>query len=287
MCEDEDDIPKWVRKLKLGKIGTQVQPGDIHTQDEISKLLEACWHPRDKAMIAVLFDGGLRVGAFASCKIKHVVFNKFGAVIYISNTSRCKKTAQAKGIPLTWSTGYLNQWLSVHPRKNDPEAPLWTSLNINSGPLSYNTINKRLKKIACVAGVNKPMNPHALRHTAITSWILDDLNDQAVKHRAAWARGSNQMMEIYANFADKQMNEHIYEKYGLKTEKEHVVKLDKCPRCHNVLKSTDQFCSQCGLVLDCRNLEKIKENEENIPELLKFLMENKSGQKLLDMLKTE
>ena len=53
------------------------------------------------------------VGALASCRIKNVEFNQYGAIIYISKTSRSKKTAAPKGIPITWSTGYLNQWLFV------------------------------------------------------------------------------------------------------------------------------------------------------------------------------
>ena len=278
---DEDEIPKWVQKMTLNSIETRVQPSDIHTPEEIQKLLDACRHPRNKAMIAVLFDGGIRVGALASARMKNVVFHEMGATIYISKTSRCKKTAKAKGIPLTWSSGYLTQWLHVHPFKNDPEAPLWVSLNKKKEPLSYRAISTTLKSIGESAGINKPMNPHALRHTAITSWILDGLSEQEIKHRATWERGSTQMLNIYGNFTDQEINNSIYEKYGLQKENQNYVKLEMCPRCNTILKPSDKFCSRCGLVLSCGTYEKVQNEKDKTLELLNFL-ESEVGQQALE-----
>ena len=53
--------PKWVMDLKLKTIESPVQPSDILNKDEFTQLLEGCRHPRDKAIIAVLADGGMRV----------------------------------------------------------------------------------------------------------------------------------------------------------------------------------------------------------------------------------
>lgn len=53
------------------------------------------------AIIAVLVYSGMRIGASVSCRIKNVVSNEYGCMIYISTTSRSKKTATPKGLPLT------------------------------------------------------------------------------------------------------------------------------------------------------------------------------------------
>jgi integrase/recombinase XerD len=243
------DPPKWIRDLKLKPIESPVQPSDILTKDELTRLLEACRHPRDKAIIAVLADGGIRVGALASCRVKNVEFNQYGAIIYLSKTG-VNKTTLAKGIPLTWSAGYLNQWFAVHPLHEDPEAPLWVTLDKNKEAVGYRTIRKMLKTSAEKAGIKKNIHPHLLRHTAITNWILDGLNEQEVKHRAGWSRGSTQMFKVYANFTEQEINNNIFEKYGLKTEDKRHVTLKRCPRCNNVLKPDDKFCSQCALILD-------------------------------------
>jgi len=277
----EDDIPKWVTTLKLENIESTVQPSDLLTQDEVDKILAACRHPRNKAFIAVMLDSGMRVGALGSTRIKNVEFNQYGAIIYISKTSRSKKTTAPKGIPITWSTGYLNQWLSVHPMQNDPEAPLWTTINEPYQPLSYKTIRVTIQNIARDAGIKKRVNPHSFRHKAITSWILDGLNEQEVKHRAGWSKGSMQMLKIYANFTDDEINNKIFERYGLKTEDKRQVTLEKCPRCNNVLKPSDRFCSQCSLVLDQSMAEEIKMAGEKVPDALTLLMADPATQALI------
>lgn len=279
LCDDEP--PRWVTKLKLETVESPVQPSDLLNQEEVDKLLGACRHPRNKAFIAVMLDSGMRVGALASCRIKNVEFNQYGAIIYISKTSRSKKTAAPKGIPITWSTGYLNQWLSVHPMQNDPEAPLWTTINEPFQPLSYKTIRVTIKNIARDAGIKKRVNPHSFRHKAITSWILDGLNDQQVKHRAGWSKGSMQMLRIYANFTDDEMNNNIFELYGLKTEDKRQVTLERCPRCNNILKPSDRFCSQCSLVLDQSMAEEIKMAGEKVPDALTLLMGDPATQALI------
>ena len=277
----EDDIPKWVTTLKLENIESTVQPSDLLTQDEVDRILAACRHPRNKAFIAVMLDSGMRVGALASTRVKNVEFNQYGAIIYISKTSRSKKTTAPKGIPITWSTGYLNQWLSVHPMQNDPEAPLWTTINEPYQALSYKTIRATIQNIARDAGIKKRVNPHSFRHKAITSWILDGLNEQEVKHRAGWSKGSMQMLKIYANFTDDEINNKIFERYGLKTEGKRQVTLEKCPRCNNVLKPSDRFCSQCSLVLDQDMAKEIKMAGEKVPDALTLLMADPATQALI------
>lgn len=277
-----DEPPKWVRNLKLIKEDSPVQPSDLLTQTEFDRLMGACTHPRDKAIIAVLADSGMRVGALASCRIKNIEFNQYGAIIYISKTSKSKKTTPAKGIPLTWSTGYLNQWLAVHPLKEDPEAALWVTRDRNMEPLSYKSVRITIKKIAERAGIKKPVNPHSFRHLAITHWILDGYNEQEIKHRAGWSKGSNQMFKIYANFTDQEINDRIFEKCGLKTEDKRHVTLKKCPRCSNVLRPTDKFCSQCSLVLDRQALDEIKQYEDKLPEILQLVMRSEKARDLLN-----
>jgi integrase/recombinase XerD len=104
----------------------------------------------------LLADGGMRVGALLSCRVKNVEFNQYGARIYLSKT-RVNKTTPAKGLPLTWSAGYLNQWLAVHPLHEDPEAPLWITLNKNKEAVGYKTIRKMIKTTAEKVGIKKRM----------------------------------------------------------------------------------------------------------------------------------
>jgi len=134
-------------------------------------------------------------------------------------------------------------------------------------------------------GIKKSIHPHLLRHTAITNWILDGLNEQEIKHRAGWSRGSTQMFKIYANFTDKEINDSIFEKYGLKTaDKRHVI-LKRCPRCNNVLKPGDKFCSQCALVLDQATALKLEKDKEKLD--FSFLEVSSVDSKVLERIAME
>ncbi len=277
----EGDAPKWVRQIKLKSVETPIQPSDLPTQEDIDKMLAACSNPRDRALIAVMVDSGMRVGALASCRIKNVVSNEYGAMIYISQTSRSKKTTAPKGLPITWSTGFLQQWMAVHPLREDSEAPLWVTLDKNREPLSYKTVRVTLQNIAKKAGIKRRIHSHLFRHKAITNWILEGFNEQTINHRAGWSKGSTQMFKIYANFTDHEMNDAIYEKYGLKQEDKRHVTLKNCPRCNNVLRSTDKFCSQCSLVLDRQALDEIKQYEDKLPEILQLVMRSEKARMLL------
>lgn len=286
----EDNLPLWISKIRQKKTQNRIQPADIPTREEFTHFLESAKHPRDKAMIAVMADGGLRIGALLSCKISSVDQTKHGMMLYLSREGT-NKTTSAKGIPLTWSSGYLGQWLAIHPLKYNPNAPLWTTLRTYDGHVEVLTYDGAYQMFAVterLAGLNKHIHPHLMRHYAVTNWILDGLREADINHRAGWTQDSKQMQVIYGNFTEGEINDRIWEHYGLKTEDKRSVVLKKCPRCTNILKPDDKFCSQCALVLDqatAVDLEKGKENVNSAlaelqsldPELLQQLVNALKG----------
>ncbi|WP_321431294.1 hypothetical protein [uncultured Methanolobus sp.] len=86
-------------------------------------------------------------------------YKKYSAIFYLSKTSQSNKTTPAKGIPLTWSTGFLNQ-LAVYPMNENPDAPLWVTRNENQEPMSYQSMLRTVKKIGKDAGIKKRIHPH-------------------------------------------------------------------------------------------------------------------------------
>jgi len=105
--------------------------------------------------------------------------------------------------------------------------------------------------------------------------------------RAVWSRGSMQMLNIYANFTDEEINNKIFERYGLKTENKRQVTLERCPRCNNVLKPSDRFCSQCSLVLDQGMAKEITETSKQIPDALSLLMTDPETQSMIEKILRE
>lgn len=278
-----DGVPSWVlNEVKMVHAPTPVQPQDLPTREEFTEFLEAAPHPRDKAIIAVCADGGIRIGALLACCTNSVTETPHGVVLYLSKTG-ANKTTPAKGVPLTWSAGYLQQWLAIHPLRNDPNAPLWTTLRRirqpNTGTLQYEALSYEgacyvFKQVEKKLDKSKHVHPHTLRHYAVTCWILDGLREQDINYRAGWTKDSKQMFSTYGNFADDDMNMRIFEHYGLKTDDRRQIVLKKCPRCNNVLKPEDRFCSQCSLVLSNDAFQEVQEQKNDLIQTLRYAMED-------------
>ena len=90
-----------------------------------------------------------------------------------------------------------------------------------------------------------------------------------------------QNLKIYTNFTDDEINNKILERYCLKTEGKRQVTLEKCPRCNNVFKPSERFCSQCNLVLDQDMAKEIKMAGKNVPDALTLLMADPARQALI------
>jgi integrase len=280
-----DNVPKWVKDIKMPLTKTPVQPQDLLTKDEVNRLLNACDNPRDKAMIAIALDSSLRIGALGTLKIKSIAQNKSGAVLYISPTSKNIKSTQPKPIPITWSVGYLNKWLDIHPLKDNLDAPLWVNLHgkTRNQLMSYKIIRQSLCNVAETAGIKKRVFFHLFRHQKITDMILNGFSEQQIKYQAGWAKGSSRMLDIYGNFMDADMVDSIFEKQGLKSRDENSkqVTLKKCPRCDVVLISESRVCHQCALILDPGLDKELKVGEDQAQKALLKMMDSPEVRALL------
>lgn len=273
----EDELPKWVKNIKMINKDTPVQPSDILTRDEIDRLLAACTNIMDKALIAILIDSAMRIGAAGTLRIKNVTILNSGALLYASTTSKNLKTTAPQPFPITWSTGYLGAWIDMHPDKLNPEAPLWM---ITEGPskgksYNYKALSRRLRVIQKRSGIKKHIHFHLFKHQKITDMILKGFSDRQIIYQGGWAVDSTRMLKVYGNFFDKDMADSILVQYGLEKEGAKPVTLSHCPRCHAVLVPEAKMCHQCALVLNA-SLEKDRQAiEDDVAEkaLLK-LMEN-------------
>jgi site-specific recombinase XerD len=62
---------EWIR-LRCSKC-KRMLPEELLTEDDISKLIDACQNARDKALVSVLYESGCRIGEIASVRIKHEI----------------------------------------------------------------------------------------------------------------------------------------------------------------------------------------------------------------------
>ena len=222
-------------------------PGEILTKVEVRKMIEAADHPRNKVIIALLYEGGLRIGELASLRIKNVEFDEYGAVLKVNG-----KTGE-RMVRVVGSASLISQWLQMHPGRDDKEAPLWVNLSSNykKEGITYQGIRQNLKRIAEKAGVRKNITPHIFRHSRATH-LAKSLTEAEMNVYFGWVQGSD-MPATYVHLSGRDVDDKILEIEGVKSrekEKEDELRPKQCPRCQYINSPVSRYCGRCGTILD-------------------------------------
>lgn len=267
-CDWSDDITVGAPEDRT------VDPDELLTNEEIDELLDAADTPRDKALIALMADTGLRISAIASLRIRDVDLQGQTAFISINEEANVKDASGR--MPLTWSEGYLASWLDVHPRRSEPDVAVihkrsgWRTDPDDDGAMSYQYLTRRVKAIAEDAGIERDrVATHNFRKTAISRWIREGMSEQAIRHRACWDPDSD-MFQIYSGVRDEELNEQILEHYDMAPAGEPTSRpdLDHCPRCHTGLRSDAHYCPGCAAPLTDKAVEATDDVDDQLRDLL-------------------
>ncbi len=269
------DVKTTVKKTR------RKSPDDLLTKEDITKMIEAAPYIRDKAIIAVLYEGGLRIGELGHLKIKNVSFDDYGAVIKVMG-----KTGE-RPVRLVTSTSILAKWLDVHPRRDERDAPLWVTLVDDHRPLTYHSFRQRIRKIAKKAGIDKDVHPHLFRHSRVRD-LLKHLTEPELCAYMGWVQGSD-MTATYVHLSGRDIDNRVLGMYGLKKEEEEKSDITKCPRCGYVNGPTERYCSRCGTVLSEEERARMDRGAEKLMRAIPLIAradpeELKNLDKLMDLM---
>jgi len=268
---DAGEYPDKVRWIKTRVKNERHLPEEYLTPEEVQQLIEAAENPRDKAFAAMLYESGCRIGELGTMQIKHVQFDKHGAVIRVDG-----KTGPRR-VRLISSVKYLSNWLSCrHDTLENPDAPLWTTLSTNKKgtAMKYASFRKVLRELASKTGIKKRINCHAWRH-AKASWLANKLTEAQMNHYFGWVQGSD-MARVYVHMSGRDVDKELFRINGIIPEDEKKAETTlKCPRCGaDCGGSSASFCRACGLPLNIGTviqLEKRKVFDEKIEGLMRVL----------------
>jgi len=214
---------------------------DLPTPEEILKMVEACIQPRDRAFLFTLYEGGFRIGEIGSAKIGDVKIHDGECDIVVNG-----KTGE-RSVPLYACIPYLQQWLELHPLRNDKDAPLWTGFGTRNlqKQMKYAALAHIVKSAAKRAGIMKKLHPHLFRHGRMTELAAKGFQDSRAKKFAGWTMASNQM-DTYIHLIDEDVKDAIAEINGTKERK--PITCHACGRNDNPVGS--KFCAGCAASLD-------------------------------------
>jgi site-specific recombinase XerD len=263
-------------------------PEELLTESDVKKMIEATDLIRNKAIIALLYEGGLRIGELASLKMKNVQFDDHGAVIKVRG-----KTGERR-VRIVSSASLLATWMEVHPGRDDKEASLWVNLSTNykKEGITYQGISQNLKRIAKKAGIKKRITPHVFRHSRATH-LASKLTEAEMNVYFGWVQGSD-MPATYVHLSGRDVDDKILQIHGLKPkdmDKKNELNPIECPRCKYINSPVHRYCGRCGTVLDEEERLKMElqsnQVSKDFPDLsiedMKLLGEMKQFRNMLEL----
>jgi len=159
----EDSAPRWLTHSEqfalLRAVEEEVQLGELRAKGDPTHPA-LIWSRRDKALIVLLINTGLRLAEAASLRLDAVEIRERSGQVEVIGKGR-----KARQVPLNSDARKaLTEWLAVRPREAGETlaAPLF--LSQKGGSLSARAIAFRVAELSQRAGL-KDVSPHTLRHS--------------------------------------------------------------------------------------------------------------------------
>ena len=256
---DHEEIPVFTQEE------SPVDPNDMLTRDEITEIREAIGNPRDRAVFELLLNTGQRREAIRTLRIKDIDIQA-GKYRLNPEVDGLKGATKRNGNrPLLGAKGPLQNWLEYHPAPDEPEAylitarPSWSAVD-PLDPVSGETIRRIMQDIKEETGIEKPMNPHMMRHNFVTISKRDyGLPDDTIKYLIGHSEASQVMETTYSHLSDEDHIQRAEEGFGIREPEDDESPLtpEACGVCGSPLEPDAKACSRCGTIYtpDAKNAQ--------------------------------
>lgn len=194
-CFDETDDPKYhkivkkLKNIKVDKPKNDISPQDILYPEDIKKLINVATLERDRCLVAVLYESGLRVGELLALtnQMVHIDDDRKEVVFNIPEQEGCK--TGKRSVVCLEIHGYVQDWMKCNPSNK--------FMN-----LTHAGIRKAIERLFVKAGINKKSNPHAFRHSSITNAVIMKMQPNQISMRY-WGTSNSVMLSVYMHLSEQ------------------------------------------------------------------------------------
>lgn len=185
----------------------------ILSMEEIKKLYDACSNIRDKFLLRLLFETGLRIGEALSLHIEDFIYDHLnGHKIKLRDRGELENGSKLK-------SGERDIFISQEliDMFDDYEYTVLDELELDSNfvfvklkgknkgkPLNYQDVDSLFKRLRRKTSIN--VHPHLFRHTHATSYYIVTKDIKALQERLGHAQIQT-TMNIYLHPSDEEIRE--------------------------------------------------------------------------------
>jgi integrase len=253
--------PQETEDIVMKKPECKLQAGDLISDNDRQWLLEACTSSRDRALIDMGLDGGLRPGELLTIQIKNVIQDNYGYFVQVNGKTGTRTVRLIKCTPS------VARWLSDHPFKNNTEAPMWIILEKTKfgQPLTYYTARGIITRLCDRVKKKHPefkkrIFLNLFRHTEATN-SAKFMTNGITEKRHGWSKNSK-MPDRYSHLINADVDDVILQHFGMKKEEVQEQLPIKCVTCNMINDFKANRCSQCGNPLDLETAIGMEEQDK-------------------------
>jgi len=152
------------------------------TQDQVDQLIAACSHIRDKFLLTLLYQTGMRIGQVLG--LRHSDISVEDNEIHIVPREHNVNGARAKSrhayvipdVPASVMQLYTNYLIDDLGALESDHLPDDVFVNVWQGkrghPMTYDAVMSLIRRLRKRTAI--PVTPHQFRHTRATNWLRDD-----------------------------------------------------------------------------------------------------------------
>jgi site-specific recombinase XerD len=253
------------------------------TPTNVTCLVNACQSQRDRAIIMLLWDSAARLNEALELKVGSIHFDNNGGVVIVNGKTGMRRIRLIDSVP------DLQNWINMHPYRDNHDAPLFVTTRMYEGKhkqLDKRTVQNMVKTVSKRSGIQKNIHPHAFRHARLTNLAKQGFNEMELRIIAGWENNSD-MPAVYIHLSGADVEKKILEKNGLVEPDEEIktppTKPKMCPRCKTKNSYDSQYCMICSAVLDPKKAKEIEDREIEKSNDIEDLKKQVEGQQKLLM----
>jgi len=253
MIEDQINTSLVEKKVLAIKTPPKNQdtthPDEILQPEELKAMINSCKDSRNRALIAVQYEAGTRIGELGHMVWRDVHFDEHGAQLLVHDT-KTKKVRHSR-VTNAISARYLATWRDDYPGIPEGDEPVF--LSERGGPLTYYAIRKIFIEAKQGAGIERRIYTHLFRKSRGTHLIEQGLPEASIKN-LMWGNQSTRMLDTYIRISPVEQDRILLKHAGVITDEqnqqqERRVSGRMCAICHTQNSPTSRYCAGCGVGL--------------------------------------